>query len=129
SAFPTESNPNATRVRTVQFGGQRFTPETNQEENIHIINTLYWTKGQYRITFGTNTSLTYLNTLLSNEQNGRFFFGSINDLENFNPTATCGKCRYRIPAFSSGCWMVLCLEKWNLTPPPTPYWRWAFAGM
>lgn len=81
SAFPTENNPNATRRRTVQFGGQRFTPETNAEDQIQVVNYLYLTKGKYQFTFGTDNTLTYLNTLLSNEQNGRFFFDNINALE------------------------------------------------
>jgi len=83
SPFPTESNPNATQTRTFQFGGQRFTPETNVENQLHFINTTYMTKGKYQFTFGTDNMFTYLETLLSNEQNGRFFFDNLQDLENF----------------------------------------------
>lgn len=83
SPFPTESNPNATQTRTFQFGGQRFTPETNVENQLHIVNTTYLTKGKYQFTFGTDNMFTYLETLLSNEQNGRFFFDNLQDLENF----------------------------------------------
>ncbi|MDX2302732.1 MAG: carboxypeptidase-like regulatory domain-containing protein [Microscillaceae bacterium] len=82
SAFPTENNPNATTTRTVQFGGQRFTPETNAEDQFQIVNTLYWNKNNLRFTFGTDNTLTYLNTLLSNEQNGRFEFNNFNDFRN-----------------------------------------------
>mgnify|MGYP003641115765 CR=1 FL=1 len=83
SPFPTESNPNATQTRTLQFGGQRFTPETNVENQLHLVNTTYLTKGKYQFTFGTDNMFTYLETLLSNEQNGRFFFDNLQDLENF----------------------------------------------
>lgn len=83
SPFPTESNPNATQTRTFQFGGQRFTPETNMENQLHFVNTTYMTKGKYQFTFGTDNMFTYLETLLSNEQNGRFFFDNLQDLENF----------------------------------------------
>lgn len=83
SPFPTESNPNATQTRTFQFGGQRFTPETNLENQLHIVNTTYLTRGKYQFTFGSDNMLTYLETLLSNEQNGRFFFDNLQDLENF----------------------------------------------
>lgn len=83
SPFPTESNPNATQTRSFQFGGQRFTPETNVENQLHLVNTTYMTKGKYQFTFGTDNMFTYLETLLSNEQNGRFFFDNLQDLENF----------------------------------------------
>ncbi len=86
SPFPTESNPNATQSRTFQFGGQRFTPETNLEQQIHLVNTTYLTKGKYNFSFGTDNMITYLETLLSNEQNGRFFFDNMQDFENQMPS-------------------------------------------
>ncbi len=73
------------RKVTVQFGGQRFTPEANLEKQVQLINTSYLTKGNVNFTFGTDNMLTYLDTYLSNEQNGRFFFKSIEDLELKNP--------------------------------------------
>lgn len=83
SPFPTEANPNATQSRTVQFGGQRFTPETNLERQVQIVNTTYMSRGKFNFTFGTDNMITYLETLLSNEQNGRFFFNSMQEFENF----------------------------------------------
>lgn len=85
SPFPTESNPNATRSVTVQFGGQRFTPETNLERQVQLVNTTYISKGKANFTLGTDNMITYLETLLSNEQNGRFFFNSLSDFQNFEP--------------------------------------------
>jgi hypothetical protein len=81
SSFPTGTNPNATQSRSFQFGGQRFVPETNMENQLHLVNTTYITKGKYQLTFGTDNMITYLETLLSNEQNGRFFFDNLQDLE------------------------------------------------
>ncbi len=86
SPFPTDPNPNATQTRTFQFGGQRYIPETNLENQLHLVNTTYMNKGKYQLTFGTDNMLTYLETLLSNEQNGRFFFDNLQDLENMNPS-------------------------------------------
>jgi hypothetical protein len=86
SPFPTESNPNATRTRSVQFGGQRFTPETNLEHQFQLVNTAYLRTDKLNFTFGTDNMVTYLETLLSNEQNGRFFFDSMEDFENMNPS-------------------------------------------
>ncbi|MFT7149061.1 MAG: hypothetical protein ACI82Q_000918, partial [Nonlabens sp.] len=72
----------SSRNRTVQIGGQRFTPETNLEKQVQFTNTSYWSKGKVDWTLGTDNMITYLETLLSNEQNGRFFFDSLDDFEN-----------------------------------------------
>ncbi len=78
SVLPNGSN----RTITLQFGGQRFTPETNEENTFQFTNTTYLSAGKFNFTFGTDNMITRLNTLLSNEQNGRFFFSSLEDLEN-----------------------------------------------
>ena len=70
--------------RSVQLGGQRFTPETNLEKQIQIANTLYINSGKFNFTFGTDNLITSLETQLSNEQNGRFFFDSLDDFDNLN---------------------------------------------
>ncbi|MFS4468708.1 TonB-dependent receptor [Maribacter sp. 2210JD10-5] len=75
-----------TRNRSVQLGGQRFTPETNLENQLQIANTTYVSSGKFNFTFGTDNLITYLETQLSNEQNGRFFFDSLDDFENLNPS-------------------------------------------
>ncbi|MGB5821864.1 MAG: carboxypeptidase regulatory-like domain-containing protein [Saonia sp.] len=75
-----------TRNRSVQLGGQRFTPETNLENQLQIANTTYISSGKFNFTFGTDNLITYLETQLSNEQNGRFFFDSLDDFENLNPS-------------------------------------------
>ena len=71
---------------TVQLGGQRFTPESDLENQLQLVNTSYWTKGKYNFTFGTDNTLSYLNTYISNEQNGRFIFNNIEEFNNLNPT-------------------------------------------
>lgn len=81
SVLPNGSNSN----RSVQLGGQRFTPETNLENQIQFTNTTYVNSGKYNFTFGTDNLITYLETQLSNEQNGRFFFDSLEDFEILNP--------------------------------------------
>ncbi|MGD1889585.1 MAG: carboxypeptidase regulatory-like domain-containing protein, partial [Cyclobacteriaceae bacterium] len=86
SAFPTADNPDATNTVDVQIGGQRFTPETNLERQFQLVNTAYLQTGKLNFTFGTDNMITYLETLLSNEQNGRFFFNSLEDFENQNPS-------------------------------------------
>ncbi|WP_232074068.1 TonB-dependent receptor [Spirosoma aureum] len=71
---------------SVQLGGQRFTPERNLENQVQLANTLYWNKGRYNFTFGTDNTLTYLDTYISNEQNGRFIFNSLSEFNNLNPS-------------------------------------------
>ena len=72
SPFPTEANPNATQTKSVQFGGQRFSPESNRMKQVHLSNTAYWNTDKVNFTFGTDNMLTYMETYLSSEQNGRF---------------------------------------------------------
>ena len=85
SPFPTDTDPDATRTVTAQIGGQRFTPETNLEQQLQLVNTTYLQAGKFNFTLGTDNMVTYLETLLSNEQNGRFFFSSLEDFANLNP--------------------------------------------
>ncbi len=82
SVLPNGNNRNL----SVQLGGQRFTPETNLEKQFQFANTTYVSAGKYNFTFGTDNLITYLETQLSNEQNGRFFFDSLDDFENLNPS-------------------------------------------
>ncbi|TRX58349.1 carboxypeptidase regulatory-like domain-containing protein [Fulvivirga sp. M361] len=75
-----------TSTRSVQIGGQRFTPETNLERQVHFTNTTYINSGKFNFTFGTDNQITYLETLLSSEQNGRFTFQSLDDFRNLAPS-------------------------------------------
>lgn len=70
--------------KTVQLGGQRFFPENNKENQIQLINTAYLNIDQYKFTFGTDNTLTYMDTYISSEQNGRFIFNSLADFNNLN---------------------------------------------
>lgn len=70
--------------KTVQLGGQRFYPENNLENQFQLINTSYLTVDQYKFTFGTDNTLTYMDTYISSEQNGRFIFNSLADFNNLN---------------------------------------------
>lgn len=78
--------PNGTQGNTtIQLGGQRFNPEDNLEEQFQLINTSFFTKGKFNFTVGTDNTLTYLDTYISNEQNGRFIFNSLKEFEDLNP--------------------------------------------
>jgi hypothetical protein len=85
SVIPTSTNPNATQTRTVQFGGQRFTTETDRAENLQIANTTYWRAGRFNFKFGTDNLVTFLDTKLVNEMNGRFLFANLADFAAQKP--------------------------------------------
>lgn len=70
--------------RTVQLGGQRFFPENNLENQFQLVNTSYYNVDKYKFTFGTDNTLTYMDTYISSEQNGRFIFNSLADFNNLN---------------------------------------------
>ncbi|MBS1660123.1 MAG: carboxypeptidase regulatory-like domain-containing protein [Bacteroidetes bacterium] len=70
---------------TVQIGGQRFTPESDVANQVQLVNSTYITKDKYTITVGTDNTLTYLDNYISNEQNGKFYFNSLQDFDNLNP--------------------------------------------
>ena len=86
SPFPTEANPSATTTRTVQLGGQRFTPERTRYNQFHLINNTYIHTDKINWTFGTDNFLTYLADVFTSELNGRFIYNSMRDFENNTPS-------------------------------------------
>jgi hypothetical protein len=86
SPIPTATNPNAVSTRTVQLGGQRFTPEKTIYNQIHLVNTSYVSAGKYDFTFGTDNFFTRLEDVFTSELNGRFFFNSMQDFELQRPS-------------------------------------------
>ncbi|WP_026706923.1 TonB-dependent receptor [Flavobacterium frigidarium] len=79
----TSDLPNGNKnTKSVQLGGQRYTPETNVENQVQFINTTFINTDKVDFTFGTDNMITRLETLLSNEQNGRFYFSSLDEFEN-----------------------------------------------
>lgn len=86
SVIPTATNPAATQTRTVQFGGQRFGTEYADDQVLHLSNTSYLRKGNLNIKFGTDNMLTFLDSRIVNEMNGRFLFNSLQDFIDKKPS-------------------------------------------
>ncbi len=86
SVIPTETNPTASQTRTVQFGGQRFGTEYANDKTLHLANTTYWRKGGLNFKFGTDNMLTFLDSKIVNEMNGRFFYASLQDFIDNKPS-------------------------------------------
>ncbi len=98
SVIPTETNPNATQTRTVQFGGQRFGTEYANDITLHLANTSYLRKGKLNIKFGTDNMLTMLDSKIVNEMNGRFFFPNLQDFIDLKPSRYAREVPLRNPA-------------------------------
>jgi hypothetical protein len=86
SDLPTETNPTASQTRTVQFGGQRFGTEYADDKTLHLANTTYLRKGGLNFKFGTDNMLTFLDSKIVNEMNGRFFYSSLQDFIDNKPS-------------------------------------------
>ena len=86
SVIPTETNPTATQTRTVQFGGQRFGTEYAKDQTLQLANTTYLRRGKLNFKFGTDNMLTFLDSRIVNEMNGRFFFNSLQDFIDKKPS-------------------------------------------
>ena len=86
SVIPTATNPNATQTRTVQFGGQRFGTEYAKDQTLQLANTTYLRKGNLNFKFGTDNMLTFLDSRIVNEMNGRFFFPNLQSFIDKKPS-------------------------------------------
>ena len=86
STIPTSTNPAATQTKTVQFGGQRYGTEYANDVTLHLANTSYLRKGNLNFKFGTDNMLTFLDSKIVNEMNGRFFFNSLADFAALKPS-------------------------------------------
>ncbi|WP_459489204.1 TonB-dependent receptor [Aquirufa sp. ROCK-SH2] len=86
STIPTSTNPAATQTKTVQFGGQRYGTEYANDVTLHLANTSYLRKGNLNFKFGTDNMMTFLDSKIVNEMNGRFFFNSLADFAALKPS-------------------------------------------
>jgi len=70
---------------TIQFGGQRYLPETFKNHVFQLVDNLYWTKGRVNYTFGFDLMYTKMSSLATSEMNGRFYFSGLESLNNMQP--------------------------------------------
>ncbi len=98
STIPTSTNPNATQTRTVQFGGQRYGTEYANDQVLHLANTTYLRKGKINYKFGTDNMLTFLDSKIVNEMNGRFFYASLQDFVDNKPSRFAREVPIKDPA-------------------------------
>lgn len=70
---------------TVQFGGQRYSPEHFYNNVFQLVNNLYYNTNKFNYTFGTDIQYTHMNSLYGSEMNGRFYFTGLKNFDNLTP--------------------------------------------
>jgi hypothetical protein len=70
---------------TLAFGDQNWVPERDASDVIQIIDNLRYNTGKLHFTFGTDNNINHITDRLSHDQQGQFYYASIQDLQNNNP--------------------------------------------
>jgi outer membrane receptor protein involved in Fe transport len=70
---------------TIQFGGQRYSPEHFFNNVFQLVNNMYYNTNKFNYTFGADIQYTHMNSLYGSEMNGRFYFNGLNNFDNLNP--------------------------------------------
>jgi hypothetical protein len=70
---------------TLAFGDQNWVPERDASDVIQIIDYFRYKRGNLNFVFGTDNSINHITDRLSHDQQGQFYYASINDLQNNNP--------------------------------------------
>lgn len=71
---------------TIQIGGQRYLPETFENNVYQMVNNLYYTDRRgIQYTFGADLMLNNMSSLATSEFNGRFFFTGLDNFDNLTP--------------------------------------------
>lgn len=71
--------------RTVAFGDQNWVPERDASDVIQIVDYLRYKTGKFNFTFGTDNNFNHITDRLSHDQQGQFYYNSIQDMINNNP--------------------------------------------
>lgn len=71
--------------RSVDFGNQNWVPEKITSTSYQLVNNYNVRKGRYNLTFGTDNIFTNIKDQLTHNQQGKFYYRSIEDLENNTP--------------------------------------------
>jgi len=70
---------------TLAFGDQNWVPERDASDVIQIIDYFRTKTGNINWVFGTDNNINHITDRLSHDQQGQFYYASINDLQNNNP--------------------------------------------
>lgn len=70
---------------TVAFGNQNWVPERDASDVIQISDNLRYKTGNLNFVFGTDNNINHITDRLSHDQQGQFYYNSIEDMANNNP--------------------------------------------
>jgi len=70
---------------TLAFGDQNWVPERDASDVIQIIDYFRTKTGNINWVFGTDNNINHITDRLSHDQQGQFYYATINDLQNNNP--------------------------------------------
>ena len=72
-------------LNSMQFGGQRFSPEWFKGNVLQLVNNVYYNTKKINFTVGTDVLYSTMHSRYGSEMNGRFFFTGINNLNAMTP--------------------------------------------
>lgn len=75
----------STGKRTVSFGNQNWVPEKIGSTSFQLIDNLRVKTDKFNFVFGTDNIFTKIKDKLSHDQQGQFYYNSLQDLANNNP--------------------------------------------
>jgi len=75
----------STGTTTVAFGDQNWVPERDASDVVQVIDYLRYNTGGLHFVFGTDNNINHITDRLSHDQQGQFFYASIQDLQNNTP--------------------------------------------
>jgi len=81
----TKFSPTDSVSTTVAFGNQNWVPERDASDVIQIVDYLRWKTGNLNFTFGTDNNINRITDRLSHDQQGQFYYNSIQDMRNNTP--------------------------------------------
>ena len=70
---------------TVAFGDQNWVPERDASDVIQLIDNLRYKVGNLNFVFGTDNNINHITDRLSHDQQGQFYYASIDSLEQNIP--------------------------------------------
>ncbi|MBE7169158.1 MAG: TonB-dependent receptor [Williamsia sp.] len=69
---------------TVAFGNQNWVPERDASDVIQIVDNVRYKAGNVNFVFGTDNNINHITDRLSHDQQGQFYYASIQDMSNNN---------------------------------------------
>lgn len=71
--------------KTVAFGNQNWVPEKSASTTVQLVDNVRLKVNKYSFVFGTDNIITKIKDRLTHDQQGQFYYASLNDFANNNP--------------------------------------------